>query len=177
MILKRWLLRSLFTLLSVVFGIAIYLNLQLIIHPSEIPSIFGYKLLIVTSGSMSPVFEAEDVIIIRERAPEKMKEQDIITYRLKDDRVITHRVIDIFGSVNNLVLQTKGDANGIKDQYQVSSEMVEGRYLFKIPHFGQIAGYFSHPIGSLILVILLMTVYGLVFKSLGYNKRRQTISI
>ena len=72
--------------ITIVFIVAIILifslTLQKIIFKDDVPSILGYKILQVMSGSMSGEFETEDTIIIRQIKNEsEIKIGDIITFK------------------------------------------------------------------------------------------------
>ena len=72
--------------ITIVFIVAIILifslTLQKMIFKDDVPSILGYKILQVMSGSMSGEFETEDTIIIRQIKNEsEIKIGDIITFK------------------------------------------------------------------------------------------------
>lgn len=125
-----------------------YIKLQSINHPGEVPSVFGFKMLMVLSGSMSPVFEAGDIVLIKQE--KDIKAGDIITYQMNGSYV-THRVKEILSEGGQAQYQTKGDANNVQDQYMVSANQVEGLYQWRIPKGAIIVQYVSHPIGLLFL--------------------------
>ncbi len=131
----------LLVLLCILLG---YVKIQTITNPNQIPSVIGYKLLSVLSGSMYPVFETGDFIIVKEE--KDIQEGDIITYRI-DDSFVTHRVEEVFFENGQPFYKTKGDANNIQDQYTVAVEQVEGVYQWKIPGGMVVFQFFSHPLG------------------------------
>lgn len=98
------------------------------IEHKDYANIFGYTFFQISTGSMSPTIEVEDIVFVR--ITTEIKENDIIVFK-EDNNLITHRVVKIDG--NKIV--TKGDANNSNDK-EISKEQVVGKVI-KI--FGQIA--------------------------------------
>ena len=94
-----------------------------------------YKLLVVTSGSMSPVFEAGDVIFVVRMDPTTAKVGNIVTFQTKDNEILTHRIVEI---KDDGEIITKGDANNTNDSWNDGLKLgkVETKYIFKIPKLG-----------------------------------------
>ena len=61
--------------------VAVIMVIQIVKTPDKIPSLFGYKVLQVMSGSMDDVFSVGDVILIKETRQEEIKKGDIITFK------------------------------------------------------------------------------------------------
>lgn len=133
----------------------------------------GYQMMEVLSGSMSPVFEAGDVIVIKPVPTAQIKNGDIITFRSSTNSkmIITHRVVDI-ASENGLVIQTKGDANNAADQFKVESGDVLGRYTLRIPYLGWGIEFAKTTKGMLSLVI----VPGILILISEFRKLTKTIA-
>ncbi len=87
-----------------------------------IPSFFGYKPLVVLSGSMEPTFKVGSVIYYEPLNGEEIKEKDIIVYKL-DDKFVTHRV----NRIENGVYYTKGDANNSEDSLPPTIDNIVGK--------------------------------------------------
>ena len=94
-----------------------------------------YKLMVVTSGSMSPVFEAGDVIFVVRADPTEVKVGDIVTFQTMDNLILTHRIVEI-KSDGEII--TRGDANNTNDAWNDGWKLgeVEAKYVFKIPYLG-----------------------------------------
>lgn len=77
----------------------------------EIPSLFGYQLYVVESGSMSPTLKVGAIIISKKPAdPASLRVGDVVTYRMLDGSVVTHRVIEALrGADGSVSYRTKGD--------------------------------------------------------------------
>jgi signal peptidase len=102
----------------------------------KIPSVMGYQLFVVESGSMSPTLEVGAVFVSRSpKNAAQLSSGQIITFASADGTVITHRIIDVQkDDAGNLCYRTKGD-NPLNspDESPVYPEAVLGVFVFKIP--------------------------------------------
>jgi len=77
----------------------------------EIPSIFGFRMFIVESGSMTPTLAKGKVIL--SRTPQNragLAAGDIITFHAAEGTVVTHRIIEVVRDEGgNVQYRTKGD--------------------------------------------------------------------
>ena len=70
----------------------------------------------VLSGSMEPTYHVGSIIYVKNVAPEDLKLNDPVTFRLSDSIIATHRIIEIHGEgTSELSFRTKGDANEVAD--------------------------------------------------------------
>ncbi|HZW04547.1 MAG TPA: signal peptidase I [Anaerolineaceae bacterium] len=90
-----------------------------------------YQVLVVTSGSMSPTFEAGDLIVVT-RPPEQLEPGMVLTLMV-DGEIVTHRLMEIRADGS---LVTQGDANPIADEWGSADVSVRGHYHFRIPKVG-----------------------------------------
>lgn len=105
-----------------------------------------YRVLVVYSDSMSPTFNAGDLIIIVRPPPvEKLEPGMIITFQTYDLSIVTHRIVEVR---DGPCIVTKGDANENVDlwsdgdgEYQIHSAV--GLYIGHIPYLG----WFYYPQG------------------------------
>jgi len=80
-----------------------------------------YRTLTVLSGSMRPLFDPGDSIVVRPVPIGELREGDVITYNIpvEDGRVVTHRIVKLTRTQGaNPVVVTKGDANGAVDAWE-----------------------------------------------------------
>ena len=153
--------------ITFVFIVAIILifslTLQKIIFKDDVPSILGYKILQVMSGSMSGEFETEDTIIIRQIKNEsEIKIGDIITFKVDENTLVTHRVVEIVKNENDTEYVTKGDANNSVDTQKVKFKDIEGKYLFKTIILGKIIKIIQSPIGINFVLILPVLIIAII---------------
>lgn len=99
---------------------------------NEMVNVFGYSFAYVLSGSMEPVLEVGDVILIKSVNAESIEVGDIITFRRLSGPLagnfITHKVIEINSSNDSLSFTTKGIANPTNDAEPVTPEQIQGVY-------------------------------------------------
>ena len=138
----------------------VILVFKTIFHPKEIPGIFGYKPLIVLSGSMKPTFNYGDLIIIKEVDKSTLKKGDIISFRNNTKHTTTHRIYGV-SDIDNDCFETKGDANNSKDLGIVCNKDIEGKYLTKVVGLGTVILFIQKPIGFIILMsfIIMICIY------------------
>ena len=123
-----------------------------------IPNILGFYGFTVTTGSMDPTIKGGDYIISTKLRNENIKIGDIITF-VEDNTLITHRVIKIKkenGVVKSVI--TKGDANNIEDDFEVSRSNIVCTYIFAIPKVGYLINYIKNA-NKLILIGAFMMIY------------------
>ncbi|HHW48943.1 MAG TPA: signal peptidase I [Clostridiaceae bacterium] len=134
--------------------VSIYFMIQSKRNPDKIPSVAGFSVMTVLSGSMSPYLEAGDMIVIKETDPLLLKEGDVITYRQSSGLIVTHRVIELSNGENGLMFRTKGDANNVEDAGFVSENQLIGKVAFKIPYGGHVARFVRTPFGFVIFILI-----------------------
>lgn len=155
----------------------IILLIQKIQNPQDIPNVFGYKMFIITSGSMDPYLQIGDVIAIKEIKQEELGKNDIITFN-EGEYQVTHRIVDILEENGETVYQTKGDANNTNDSDLVKYENIEGKYVFKIRKVGQIIMKIQNPIYIIVILIVAYVIYSIIDRKdsrrmARYEKRKE----
>ena len=122
-------------------------------------SMFGYRAYIITTDSMKPNISQGDIIIIKETEEEKLKIDDIITFR-KNNKLITHRIIEIeTDEAGNKQYVTKGDNNNIEDLEKVSYQEIEGKKIVKIPVLGKVVMLLQDEVYIILIAIILLLIY------------------
>ena len=92
-------------------------------------NIFGYRPVVVVSGSMEPEILTNSISIMQYCSIDDIKVGDIVMYKQPELGInITHRVLkkDI-DEVGNIYLITKGDANSSADNIKVTSDLLVGK--------------------------------------------------
>ncbi len=113
-----------FLLLLVIYG-----KLALTFSKNSYPNYFGYTLFEVSSGSMQPTLEINDVVLVK-ITKDNLNKDDIITY-VSDDAIITHRIV--FIDENRITV--KGDNNNVADTI-ITKDNVVGKVVKIYPHLG-----------------------------------------
>ena len=115
---------------------------------------------VVASGSMIPVLQVYDVLIVQGHEPfEDIKVGDIIVFNRPSghDRVIVHRVAAIIDDEPKTI-RTKGDANPASipgTDFPITKEEYIGKVAYTIPQIGYVTQLLKPPINYLIIVIVI----------------------
>lgn len=118
--------------------LAIYIAFVLYQRFTGNAPLFGYRVFTVATGSMVPVYEVNDVILVKEIDAKKLKIGDDIAYKGErggfEGLIITHRIINIEEEANgSLRLFTKGVNNEYEDPSITDNQIlgkVEGKVFF-----------------------------------------------
>ena len=130
------------------------LMIQKIVIKEKVPDIFGYKILQVMSGSMSGEFETGDTILIKKiRNESDLKEGDIITYKISENVLVTHRIVNITKVGEKLNYTTKGDSNNIEDEEKIQFSSIEGIYVKKLKLIGKLITFMQKTYGKVIVFV------------------------
>jgi signal peptidase I len=118
--------------------------------------IFGYLPKIVLSGSMEPTFKTGSIIAIKPGGDlTRFYPGDIITFKMKENVLVTHRVVEAVIEGGNVMYRTKGDHNNSSDRKLVPAHKVIGQYTgFTIPYAGYFFNYISTNWGKALLFII-----------------------
>ena len=126
-----------------------------------IPRIMGYQSMAVLTGSMEPNYHVGSLIYVKETDPTTLEVGDVITYRLSEDTVVTHRIVEIHSDTQEVI--TKGDANNANDGNPVAYNNIVGKAYFNLPYLGFIAIYAKTPIGIGVICGVLIAIILLTF--------------
>lgn len=118
-----------------------------------IPSIWGYKPLVIISGSMEPTLKVGGILYYHEEKLDNFRKNDILVYKTRN-HIISHRVIENLGSS----FITKGDANKSNDTDIIAQEKVLGKGTnWCIPYIGLYADFvYTHKYLLFISIALLL---------------------
>ncbi|MCH5299135.1 MAG: signal peptidase I [Ruminococcus sp.] len=127
------------------------------------PTVFGYSIQRVSSGSMEPELMVGDAILSKEVGDAgSLREGDIITFQggaQYGNNRVTHRIIRGPRTVDGkVVLQTKGDANEVADE-EITADDVLSKYIGKIDILTRLYELFLSPWGLIIFVGLLLIIF------------------
>lgn len=150
-----WLLNILIVIFGIILLISIYTGIQTKILGSKYANFFGYSTFEVQTGSMEEAIKAGDWIIVK--LTQKVKLNDIITYRLGDE-YITHRVIEAY----NGKYITKGDNNSAKDE-PIEQKQIVGKVVKILANFGIIRKVLFNP-GVLVSFMITLFLFNSAIK-------------
>lgn len=150
--------------LIILLVILIYIMHCKYIKQEELIKLFGKSILVVTTGSMNPTIDSEELIIISEK--ENYEINDIVTYEDKDGFLITHRIIEL----NENEFITKGDSNNLKDE-PCDINKIQGKVIFHSKVLGVFVLYFLKPIIFIYLTIIIFVECIKLFKKQKSNSK------
>lgn len=117
-----------------------------------------YSAYVIVSGSMEPIIEVKDAVVVRRCEAKDIKIGDVITYRSMDEAfygiLITHRVVNIEEENGEKVYITKGDSNETVDRIPVKFSQIQGKVAMRIPKIGYLKYFLSNYEGWIIAVVL-----------------------
>ena len=132
---------------------------------------------VVASGSMIPVLEVYDVIIIQGHVPfEEVEIGNIIVFNRPSDhdRVIVHRVVSIIDD-NPKTIRTQGDANNASipgTDFPITEEEYIGKVEYTLPQVGYVTQLLKPPTNYIIIVI----VVGVMIVKQMMQKKKKDVS-
>ena len=162
----KWILLIVAVIIALVIA---FILIQTKASPNKVPSIFGYKPLIVLSGSMETEIYEGDLVIVKKIDTNELKVNDIIAFRDENNYVVTHRIIGVDYKNDKKVFITKGDNNNTQDPGSVELNDVEGIYVRKYSKLGNLFMVMQKPI-TLAIVIGAILVFGIMWIMLDTNK-------
>lgn len=176
-------LLTLIDILSVlIIGAAVIVFcLVLLTKPGEAPSIGGYTVFRITTGSMEPAYKVDTLILVKKTDPAEIQVGDVIAFYSADPAlegaVNTHRVIETNGETNGdgvyWQYTTKGDANNAVDQYGTDSDALIGKVVASSLFLGKLARLVSNPLifVPVILIPLLVMLIANVIHTISLAGR------
>jgi len=132
--------------------------------------VFGYRLFVITSGSMEPTFYEGDIIFVKET--NSYENGDIITYTMNnEENPTTHRIIGIYNENSFL---TQGDSNSFADPNPISKDSIIGEVVYSIPKIGK-GIEVTQKLRYLLLLVILLLVWRLIYKRKKEKSKRRKI--
>ena len=135
---------------------------------------------VVASGSMIPVLEVYDVLIVSGHEPfEELEVGDIIVFDRPSDhnRVIVHRVASILEE-DPRTIRTKGDANPASipgTDFPITEEEYIGKVVYTLPQVGYVTQLLKPPINYVIIAVVIGIMIVKQFTK-RKNEKESTIS-
>ena len=130
---------------------------------------------VVASGSMIPVLEVYDVLVIQGHDPfEEVEIGDIIVFDRPSDhnRVIVHRVVSIIDD-NPKTIRTQGDANP-KSIPGTDFPITEEEYIGKVEHVLPQVGYITQLLKPPVNYIIIAVVIGIMILKQFSKKKKES---
>ena len=134
--------------------------------PLAVPTLMGYEIYNVTSGSMEPTLPVGSVIYVKPTQAELVQPGDIIAFYV-DAVVVTHRVVENRFVEGEFV--TKGDANEMADFSNARYRDLVGVVKYHFPYLGNYLMIYSHQLTKVYLMVLAFC--GVLFNVLAGRMR------
>jgi|LGVF01.2.fsa_nt_gb signal peptidase len=129
---------------------------------NKMVNLFGYSVCYVITGSMEPVLEVGDVLLIKDIEDKDLRVDDIITYKSTYGSLagnyITHRIVSISENDGLYLFRTKGDANPVQDAEIITIDKIEGVYQHKVAIIKVIMAMLSNWIVFISVIILPLSI-------------------
>ena len=154
-ILQKVLYVLLLLLCAFLLVVVVWLAVDKFIVKSPIPSFAGYSLLSVESGSMegdaADSIAKKDLILIRKSKDYQIG--DTVTYLRPEDKVpTTHRIIGFDDTNGEREYITRGDANGLSQDANVTKDMIFGEVVFIFGGVGLFRSFITEGGGYVFLI-------------------------
>jgi signal peptidase len=112
------------------------LSINITKNKGEIPSILGFQLFAVQSGSMEPTLQVGTIILSRRpKNAAGLQVNDIVSFKTSAGDVVTHRIINIvYDPRAGIAYITKGDnPRNSPDQELLTPDRIIGVFVARIP--------------------------------------------
>ena len=147
-----------FLSIAIIAAAVAVLCIVLMTKPGKAPSVLGYTVLRVTTGSMAPTYGVDTLIVVKKTDPAEIREGDVISFYSLDGAVNTHRVVSVEKEGDGYIYQTKGDANNVADAYDVQSEYLVGKVIWSSLILGKISRLAANPLIFIPVILLPLSV-------------------
>ena len=120
------------------------------------PRLLPYRTFTVLSGSMEPTIPVGSMIFDREVDAAQLARGDVVTFHPpgQPDKLVSHRVVRVEETKTGSFLVTRGDANGVADDWRIPAQGTGLRYEFHVPFLGYVVGGLLTPVGRLVALTL-----------------------
>lgn len=138
------------------------------------PSIFGYQIYRISSGSMEPELEIGDIILCKQIDIREVHLGDVVTYTATSGELagqaITHKVIrQTYFENGYYYIETKGIAEGALADDPVREDALLGKMQTKIPLLKHVFNIFLSPFGYILVVALILLAFSKeIFTALSF---------
>jgi signal peptidase len=143
----------------------------LVLAGTFIPTLLGFQTFIVASGSMGRTMPIGSVALTRPIEAQALSVGDVVTFRHQAGATTTHRVVAIKHDGAQVILTTKGDANGSADPEPVVLNARIHRVEYVVPYVGYFVRYARSPLGGIML--FLIPILGLTLEGPIRRARRR----
>lgn len=158
---------SVISALIFILGFTVFVSV-LSATAGKAPSVLGFSVFQVQSGSMEPEIPVGGIVIVHKQKPSSLKVGDIISFYSNDmtisGKINTHRIAEIKDSDSGeKIFRTKGDANDAVDTAAVFEVDIIGKVILNVGTVGgSVLGVLRNP-----KIIFIFIVLPLIFITMG----------
>lgn len=188
-ILNNKIFKSIFTLLKTCFFAILIVYILFVGYQrlSGNKSIFGYRMFTVATGSMTGVYNINDVIAVKDYDVNKLRVGDDIAYSGNrgglENKFVTHRIIKIEDATNGgKIIVTKGVKNQVEDP-PITDKQVLGKVVGVVPIVSEVnhiintqAVFFFLIFCPLVIVIMVDILQTITDEEIENNKLKKISS-
>lgn len=146
----------------VIAAAVVVLCLVVFTKQGETPSLGGYTVFRITTGSMKPAYDVDTLILVKKTDPSEIQVGDVISFYSADPSldgaVNTHRVIAVEQDGAEWKYTTQGDANNTPDQYGTDSDALIGKVVGSSLVLGKMARLVSNPLVFIPVILIPLAV-------------------
>lgn len=133
-----------------------------------IPTFWGYKPLVIISGSMEPVLKVGGILYYKEIKLDEYAKDDIVVYK-SNKYLISHRIVEI----KDNGFKTKGDANKNIDSNLLSFNKVLGKGTnWSIPYIGYYADFVYKNKRYLYITLIILVINFIISNYVGEENEK-----
>jgi signal peptidase I len=137
------------SVLIIVLAVVVMLSV-LMTDSGQAPSVLGYSMFRVTTGSMEPTISVDSLIVVHQTDLDELEVGDVISFYSQDPSlagmVNTHRIVSIEQDGEHTYFTTRGDANNVDDRYVTTQEEFIGKVIFSSYRLGLLVRMVSNPL-------------------------------
>ena len=140
------------------------------------PRFLPYQALVVRSGSMAPTIPTGSVVFYKKVSAENVQVGDVIVFDKPgaQNEKVTHRVYKISNDANGRYFTTKGDANGVPDDWRVPAVGTGWVSSFHVPTLGYVLAALQSTLARLLLLLIPALLLGAITLYEIWSERRGT---
>lgn len=142
-----------------------------------VPRASGAETFTVLGGSMRPVLEPGDLVVVRPTESAEIGIGSVVTFQLEsgDPAVTTHRVVSQgVDRRGGSVFLTRGDDNNAADPVWIKEAQLRGTVWYSVPYAGYAANLLPQDLRKWVTLLVAASLlsYALVMVTHGFRERR-----
>ena len=141
----------------------------------KVPTVFGYSVINIISGSMEDEIPKDSYILIKEVDASEVSRGDVICFYSSDPRIYglpnTHRVVEEpIVTEGGIEFVTKGDASAANDIYTAKGDRLIGVYVKRLDALTAFSSFLSGYMMLFVIIGLQMCIITMIVYSVVKEK-------